>query len=462
MSHKLLSAHTTAAVPNAVWHEIAALENNTTVPLGHAFELYFPFLDDRQGCNVADKNKANVLRAVADCSVSLDVNNAISKRTTHLALQNTDTLTVPLQSNSAFITGSGIDHPSENGLAFLRPYGVPYLAGSGIKGVLRDAAERKVYIDNDPDWCIADVWWLFGWDGKAEYLHSKNALSGYFQAYLDKAQPEHKAAIQQFFDFLTAGSKSDMAKNSVEHLAQLNIGWAEQLAFRGLLDFWDMPLTEAVGTVDVMTPHYGDYYEGKSSPHDAADPVPISMLAIKAGAKGRLTLQWCGRGLTDAANRALKSLHDNWQESLTGLIEDVIKWDGFGAKTAVGYGRFAIDVEAEERVIAEQQAKEKRVALEQALLGLSELAIEFRTLASEKEWDQKSGRDLFLATGVIECWLDKLEVTEDVDLQSAITELITLHIPGVLTDPDKVKGKKKKHVYTQRQRDIAHRLNSYS
>lgn len=40
------------------------------------------------------------------------------------------------------ITGTGNPHPVENGFAFLSPYGVPYLAGSGIKGVLRRAAEE--------------------------------------------------------------------------------------------------------------------------------------------------------------------------------------------------------------------------------------------------------------------------------------------------------------------------------
>jgi len=39
-----------------------------------------------------------------------------------------------------FTTGLGIEHPLENGFAFLNPYGLPYLPGSGVKGVLRQAA----------------------------------------------------------------------------------------------------------------------------------------------------------------------------------------------------------------------------------------------------------------------------------------------------------------------------------
>ncbi|HUM09057.1 MAG TPA: RAMP superfamily CRISPR-associated protein, partial [Acidocella sp.] len=41
-----------------------------------------------------------------------------------------------------FTTGLGNEHPLENGFAFLNPYGLPYLPGSGVKGVLRQAARE--------------------------------------------------------------------------------------------------------------------------------------------------------------------------------------------------------------------------------------------------------------------------------------------------------------------------------
>jgi CRISPR-associated protein Cmr6 len=41
-----------------------------------------------------------------------------------------------------FTTGLGNEHPLENGFAFLNPYGLPYLSGSGVKGVLRQAANE--------------------------------------------------------------------------------------------------------------------------------------------------------------------------------------------------------------------------------------------------------------------------------------------------------------------------------
>jgi hypothetical protein len=41
-----------------------------------------------------------------------------------------------------FTTGLGNEHPLENGFAFLSPYGLPYLPGSGVKGVVRQAARE--------------------------------------------------------------------------------------------------------------------------------------------------------------------------------------------------------------------------------------------------------------------------------------------------------------------------------
>lgn len=50
---------------------------------------------------------------------------------------------------SRFVTGMGLPHPKENGFSWMRPYGVPYIPGSSLKGMLRAWLES--------DWC--------DWDG---------------------------------------------------------------------------------------------------------------------------------------------------------------------------------------------------------------------------------------------------------------------------------------------------------
>lgn len=52
------------------------------------------------------------------------------------------------------------EHLLENGFAFLNPYGLPYLPGSGVKGVLRQAA-REV---DKKSWAVEAIIVLFGQD----------------------------------------------------------------------------------------------------------------------------------------------------------------------------------------------------------------------------------------------------------------------------------------------------------
>src|SRR5690625_5908880 len=63
-----------------------------------------------------------------------------------------------------FVTGLGSEHPLEIGFAFLSPYGLPYLAGSGVKGVLRQAATELARGDwgETHGWTSERIEMLFG------------------------------------------------------------------------------------------------------------------------------------------------------------------------------------------------------------------------------------------------------------------------------------------------------------
>src|SRR5690625_3756282 len=76
--------------------------------------------------------------------------NDVDKKHVHKLLQRQQQLAAAQKQNAVvtldaiatapFTTGLGNEHPLENGFAFLNPYGLPYLPGSGVKGVLRQAA----------------------------------------------------------------------------------------------------------------------------------------------------------------------------------------------------------------------------------------------------------------------------------------------------------------------------------
>ena len=67
---------------------------------------------------------------------------ALAERQSHLASIPPHMLSLDTKAIAPFTTGLGNEHPLENGFAFLNPYGLPYLAGSGVKGVLLQAARE--------------------------------------------------------------------------------------------------------------------------------------------------------------------------------------------------------------------------------------------------------------------------------------------------------------------------------
>ena len=177
-------------------------------------------------------------------------------------------------STAPFATGLGNEHPIENGFAFLTPYGLPYLAGSGVKGILRRAMQE-----------LRD-------DRKAGFTNEAiDALFG----------PEEV-------------NKPEDAK-------------------RGALDFWDVfpkPFADKL-VVEIMTPHFGKYYSGEQTPHDSGAPIPVSFLAVPA--KSDFDFH-----VVCHPTRLPESLQNTWRDLLQLAFDHAFEWVGFGAKTSVGYG----------------------------------------------------------------------------------------------------------------------------
>ena len=220
---------------------------------------------------------------------------------------------------SPFVTGLGVEHPSENGFAFLAPHGLPYLAGSGLKGVLRSAARQLASGDwGDPQgWSSETVDDLFGSVAEAE--------------------------------------------------------GAEEQRRRGLLEFWDVlfvPPARGARTLqtDVMTPHMRHYLQPdhkahqSDSPHPHGEPLPIKFLVVPPGWECTLHVAF-NVGLAHSACH-----RDGWRALLEVAAGLSAEWLGFGAKTAVGYGRLSSSTdqvmarEGRLRELAELEKRERRAA----------------------------------------------------------------------------------------------------
>ena len=263
-----------------------------------------------------------VLRLTANDKATM---RALAARQSHTAQSTPHTLTLDAIATAPFTTGLGNEHPLENGFAFLNPYGLPYLPGSGVKGVLRQAARELTSGDwGDPQ----------GWDAGTIHLLERRG---------------HATIQLSIIDVLFGRETPD---GDGDHV-------------RGALSFWDA-LPQIPGdtlAVDIMTPHQSHYYQQRqdrksgdsTSPHDSGAPNPISFLTLPPGT-GFAFHVVCDQAHLERLAPDLA--HDlRWQTLLTAAFEHAFEWLGFGAKTAVGYGAMQVNERArQQRAQAQAEA----------------------------------------------------------------------------------------------------------
>jgi CRISPR-associated protein Cmr6 len=316
------------------------------------YETRGPKHEERE---VRKENKVSALAQAGKLnSNDLQTMQAIAARQLQLAGLSAHTLTLDAIATAPFTTGLGNEHPLENGFAFLNPYGLPYLPGSGIKGVLRQAARELASGEwGDPQ----------GWS--SEKIHLLEIPAG---------KPIKLSPIDVLFGLESQDRDTEQV--------------------RGALNFWDA-LPQIPGdrlAVDIMTPHQSHYYQQRNehnsgnsvSPHDSGQPNPISFLTLPPATAFTFHVQ-CN--LPHLARLAPDLATDNrWQTLLSAAFEHAFAWLGFGAKTAVGYGAMELDHQAaQQRAQAErahqQQAEEasRRASLTAAMLAIDDFIAELRT-----------------------------------------------------------------------------------
>ena len=259
---------------------------------------------------------------------------ALADRQSHLAGNLPHMLSLDATAIAPFTTGLGNEHPLENGFAFLNPYGLPYLAGSGVKGVLRQAARE-----------LASGQW----------------------------GNEHGWSADKQFEIRVNGKS--LAISMLDALFGLESQDGDTLHMRGALSFWDviaqMPNNCNSLHVEVMTPHQSHYYQQKSdpktgssaTPHDSGQPTPISFLTVPPGSGMTFHVQCDLPRLQRLAPTLAEG--DAWKKLLQAAFEHAFEWLGFGAKTAVGYGAMQPNAQATQDR-KEKQREQKEQAERQA------------------------------------------------------------------------------------------------
>lgn len=95
----------------------------------------------------------------------------------------------------------------------------------------------------------------------------------------------------------------------------------------------EIPNKGSLFELDVMTPHFRQYYEsgGKKPPHDADNPNPITYIAVKANLEFEFAMGY--RHNASLKRRKILELGAEFFQQALELM-------GVGAKTAAGYGIF--------------------------------------------------------------------------------------------------------------------------
>lgn len=299
--------------------------------------------------------------------------------------------------DSRFVTGMGREHPLENGFTFHHTLGVPYLPASGLKGLL--AAWVREECPDDWDW------------------------------------KKHRWK-----------DHSDGAR------------WFGTQDAAGQLTLLDMiPAKPPKLVAEIMTPHYGPYYQGGEAPGDWHSPTPIPFLAVETGEMWQVAMV-LGPGRMNL-NDNHQALEDSEMERLATGLREALDWLGAGAKTAVGYGRFQRNSASEEQV--RKEAKERRKREREARERQRELAslppelAELQRRADAEDWNRHHGAFL----NGVEHYLEE-NPKPPWPCVDWLKKEIEQRYPGIWENPDKTKGKQHKPVYKERPRNVVHNLKN--
>ncbi len=191
-----------------------------------------------------------------------------------------------------FVTGMGYPSFVENGMLFHHTYGIPYIHGEAVKGLVRYVfLEKKL---------------------KSDDLEKLSKIAEKLEEEEYKGNPNLQEEYAQLF-----GTKKREGK----------------LMF---FDAYPVELKKENFKIDVMNPHYGKYYEtkGEKPPADWYNPVPIFFLTLQ-GAEFEFTIGFDRLRVKEKeGEELLKKAKD--------LLKEGLELYGLGGKRRKGYGWFEV------------------------------------------------------------------------------------------------------------------------
>lgn len=219
-----------------------------------------------------------------------------------------------LKTEGQLIVGLGKGGPFEVGFTF-HSYGFPIIPGSSLKG-------------------LANAWSFL-------LIAEKLGVPPNLWSDLEKilAAQENQKQLETLLKKAELPANAPIHQGGLAAAGELPDQWRHIFGTQdraGQVIFFDaIPTNTPILELDIMNPHYPDYYSDKGSktpPTDWQNPNPILFLTVKPNTEFHFGLGW-RRGQAD---EALLNTAQNWLEQ--GLVEL-----GAGAKTSAGYGYFQLE-----------------------------------------------------------------------------------------------------------------------
>lgn len=218
------------------------------------------------------------------------------------------------------VVGFGAEHVLETGICLHHVYGFPIIPGSAVKGVTR----AKAF------WEIAEKLEFQVASPSKSLEQQKTPLQILDELLSTKDEEEIKKLLKRLEADAFYSSREEKLTLSkwleiAEDFHQV-FGTTEQ---QGKVTFFDSyPTTMPFLEVDILNPHYSNYYGDKSKstpPADYENPVPTFFLTVAKGSSFCFAIAGKEEKLVDKA--------DFW-------LKQGLKDLGIGGKTSTGYGVF--------------------------------------------------------------------------------------------------------------------------
>jgi CRISPR-associated protein Cmr6 len=227
------------------------------------------------------------------------------------------------------IVGLGAENVHETSMTLHHIYGVPYIPGSALKGIARDAAIADLCseVKNEkPDVMDALISMPDSNETDKEKKEKEINKCGKVKRQNEDSVSPESSTIDKI-----------IARWPAFETARQLFGGQKQAGKVIFLDAF--PENGVSIKLDIMNPHYPKYYSGDEAPTDWQNPNPIKFL----------TVENTSFNFALALNKKETDKNRNKINSNHALLDVAEKWlrkaleeQGVGAKTSVGYGYFNI------------------------------------------------------------------------------------------------------------------------